>query len=111
MSAKDDLDHKRKQLRNLRKAIPETFAGFVALEQAASKDGALTKREKELVSLGMAIALRCEPCINSHVSALIRLDVTREEVAEIAGTAIQMAGGPGLMYAGKTLEVYDDLTD
>lgn len=110
MSYKDKLADTRNNLRNMRKAIPDTFAGFVALEQAASADGALDKKQKEFIALGIAVALRCEDCILTHVSALVRIGATREEIGEILGTSIQMAGGPGLMYAAKALAVFDELS-
>jgi AhpD family alkylhydroperoxidase len=110
MSAPEKLAAKRNQLRNLRKAIPDTFSGFVSMEQAASAEGALTKKEKEFVALGIAVATRCEACINSHVNALVKIGASREEISEVLGTAIQMAGGPGLMYAGQALEAYDELS-
>ena len=110
MTAPEKLSQKRNQLRNLRKAAPDTFAGFVAMEQAASTDGALTKKQKEFVALGIAVAMRCDACIVSHMSALIKREASREEVVEVLGTAIQMAGGPGLMYAAQALETYDELT-
>ena len=40
------------QLAKLRQEIPETMAGFSALAQAASKEGQLDKKTKEL---GMAV--------------------------------------------------------
>ncbi|MEC3861513.1 carboxymuconolactone decarboxylase family protein [Mesobacterium sp. TK19101] len=110
MSATEDLATKRNQLRNLRKAIPDTFAGFVAMEQAASADGALSKKQKEFIALGIAVAMRCEACIVSHAKALVSVGATREEVVEVLGTSIQMSGGPGLMYAGKALEIFDEFT-
>ena len=44
------------------------------------------------------------------MGACIRLGVTREDLAEALGTAIQMSGGPGLMYAGKALAAFDELS-
>lgn len=111
MSAPEKLSQKRNQLRALRKAIPDTFAGFVTMEQAASADGALPKKQKEFVALGIAVATRCEACINSHVNALVKLGATREEISEVLGTAIQMAGGPGLMYAAQALEAFDEISE
>jgi alkylhydroperoxidase AhpD family core domain len=110
MSAKEKLAEKRNELRNLRKAIPDTFSGFVAMEQAASADGALSKLQKEFIALGIAVAMRCDACIVSHSKALATLGASREQVAEVLGTAIQMSGGPGLMYAAKALDVFDEFT-
>ncbi|MFK5998371.1 MAG: carboxymuconolactone decarboxylase family protein, partial [Rhodobacterales bacterium] len=33
----------------------------------------------------------------------------REEVSDVLGMAIQMGGGPSLMYAAKALDCYDQL--
>ncbi|WP_425098140.1 carboxymuconolactone decarboxylase family protein [Tropicibacter sp. S64] len=111
MSYKEKFGETRNNLRNLRKAIPDTFGGFVAMEQAASPDGALSHKQKELIALAIAVALRCEDCITSHVQACIKAGSTRDEVAEALGTAIQMSGGPGLMYAGKALAAFDEFSE
>lgn len=110
MTHTEKLDDTRRNLRSLRKTIPETFAGFIAIEQAASAEGALEVRQKEFIALGIAVALRCEDCILSHVAALVRIGATRDEIGQVLGTAIQMTGGPGLMYAGKALAAYDEMS-
>ncbi|MCK0150594.1 carboxymuconolactone decarboxylase family protein [Marivita sp. S6314] len=109
MSWKAKFADTKNQLKSLNNAIPETTAAFGALGKSVKKDAALTFKEKEYVALGIAVATRCEPCILFHTEALVRLGATREEVAEVLATCIQMGGGPGLMYAGKALDVYDEL--
>lgn len=111
MSFKEKFAETRNNLRTLRKVIPETFGGFVQMEQAASAEGALTHKEKEFIALGIAVALRCEDCITSHVGAVIRAGGTREEVSEVLGTAIQMSGGPGLMYSAKAIAAFDEMSE
>lgn len=110
MSWTDDLNKTRTQLKSLNGAIPETSSAFGALSKSIKKDAALTYKEKEFVALGIAVATRCEPCILFHTEALIRIGATRDEVAEVLATCIQMGGGPSLMYAGKALDVYDELS-
>ena len=111
MSFKEKLNNTRDNLRTLRKADPDAFAAFVSLEKAASPDGALSHKQKELIALGIAVALRCEDCIMSHVGACIKAGVSREEFAEALGTAIQMSGGPGLMYAAKAIACFDEMSE
>ncbi len=110
MSWNDKLSETKSQLKQLGAMIPETVAGFGAIGKSVKKDGALTFKEKEYVALGIAVATRCEPCILFHTEALVKLGATREEVSEVLATCIQMAGGPGLMYSGKALEVFDELS-
>ena len=109
MSWKAELTDMKAQLKSLNGAIPDTTSAFAALGKTVKKDAALTFKEKEYVALGIAVATRCEPCILFHTEALIRLGATREEVSEVLATCIQMGGGPGLMYAGKALDVFDEL--
>ena len=111
MGWKSKLADTKSQLKSLNGLIPETTAAFGGLGKTVKKDAALSFKEKEYVALGIAVATRCEPCILFHTEALVRLGATREEIGEVLATCIQMGGGPGLMYAGKALEVYDDLTD
>ncbi|PLW77911.1 carboxymuconolactone decarboxylase family protein [Cohaesibacter celericrescens] len=100
-----------KQVGTLRKDIPETMAGFSALSAGADKPGALDTKTKELVALGIALAMRCEPCIAFHTRTLIKLDCTRAEFEECLGTAIYMGGGPSLMYAAKAMDCWDQLIE
>ena len=109
MSWTEKLNDAKQQQRNLRKAIPQTTGAFSDLGKTVKHDGALSVKEKEFVALGIAVAIRCEPCIMFHIEALLRAGATREEVAEVLSMCVQMGGGPGLMYAGKALEVYDEL--
>ncbi|SJZ48476.1 carboxymuconolactone decarboxylase family protein [Consotaella salsifontis] len=95
------------QVRNLRKDIPETMKGFSAMAGAASAEGALDKKTKELIAMGIAIALRCDGCIGFHTEALVKMGATRAEFEEMLGMAIYMGGGPSLMYAAQALDAWE----
>ena len=71
----------------LRQTQPEMMSAFGALATAAMKDGALDKKTKELVTLGIAVAGRCDDCIGFHVSALVKLGTTRAEFGGVAQAA------------------------
>lgn len=94
-------------IRTLRKDIPDVMAGFSAMAQAAGKDGALDKKTKELVALGIAISTRCDGCIGFHTEALVKLGCTRAEFEETLGMAVYMGGGPSLMYAGDAMTAWE----
>lgn len=97
-------------LRSLNAAIPETAQAFAGLGKSVKADGALDLKTKEFVALGIAVAIRCEPCIGFHVAALVKAGASRDEIAETLKMCVQMGGGPSLMYAAKALECYDELT-
>jgi AhpD family alkylhydroperoxidase len=94
-------------LKKLRKDIPDTMQGFSALAQAATRDGALDKKTKELMALALGVAARCDGCIGFHVEALVRLRATRQEIEETLGMAVYMGGGPSLMYAADAIAAFE----
>lgn len=110
MSYKQKITDMRGELRIMNKLIPETAKGFAQLSAAAKDNGPLGVKEKEYVALGIAIAMRCEPCINFHVEALMKSGATREELGDILSMSIQMGGGPSLMYAAHALACWDELS-
>jgi len=89
--------------------MPEVMQHFRAMMQAAEKDGVLSHKVKELVTLGIAIAIRCDYCIAFHVANCLKAGATREEILEVCGVAIGMGGGPSYTYAAMVLDAVDTL--
>ena len=94
----------------LNKSFPDVSSGFQALAKAATRDGALDPKTKELIALAIGVAARCDACIGYHVKACIRHGATREEVVETVGMCVYMGGGPSLMYGAKALAAFDELS-
>ena len=87
---------------NLAKARnPEIGKAFGAMFQGVMKegvDGGLSVKHKELIALGIGIAVRCEPCIYAHVEKCLKAGATPKEVMDAAGVAVMMGGGPVYTY-------------
>ena len=81
--------------------------GLSALAQAATRDGVLDKKTKELIALALGVAAHCDGCIGFHVEALVRLRATRQEIEETLGMAVYMGGGPSLMYAADAIAAFE----
>ncbi|MEJ2518224.1 MAG: carboxymuconolactone decarboxylase family protein [Methyloceanibacter sp.] len=103
----DLTDAISKQIASLRKEIPETMTGFSRMAKGACASGALEEKTKELIAMGIAIALRCDGCIGFHAKALVKLGSSRQEFEEMLAVAIYMGGGPSLMYAAQALDAWD----
>jgi AhpD family alkylhydroperoxidase len=97
-------------LANLRTDSPDLMKAFSMLAQAATKDGALDKKTKELIALALGIAAHCDGCIGFHVQALIKLGTSRAELEEMLGMTVYMGGGPSLMYAADTLAAFEQMS-
>lgn len=96
--------------RPVREAMPDLIKAFGGLHQAAMKPGALTAAEKELIALGIGLAVRCENCIYSHVQAALKQGATREQILETAGVAVMMQGGPTYTYLARVTEALEALS-
>jgi AhpD family alkylhydroperoxidase len=97
-------------LGKLRADTPDVLKAFSALSQAATRDGALDKKTKELIALALGVAAHCDACIGFHMQTLIRLGATLAEVEEALGMAVYMGGGPSLMYAADALGAFEELS-
>ncbi len=98
------------RMKTLRRDIPETMQAFNGLAAAATKDGALDKKTKELIALAIGVSQRCDGCIGFHMRALVRLGATRAEVEEALGMAVYMGGGPALMYAADAVAAFEQFS-
>ena len=96
------------QLALMRTGLPDVMKGFGELARAATRDGALDKKTKELIALAIGIATRCDGCIGFHTETLVKLGATRQEVEETLGMAVYMGGGPSLMYAADAISAYEE---
>lgn len=94
----------------LRQDIPEVMKGFSALAHAATQNGVLDKKTKELIALAIGVAVRCDGCIGFHMQALLKLGASKAEIEETLGMAVYMGGGPSLMYAAHAMQAYDQMT-
>ena len=92
----------------LGKEIPKTMSAFASLHRAASADGALDAKTKELIALGIAITIRCHGCIACHIHDALEAGAGRAEILEIIGVAILMGGGPSVVYGTEALEALNE---
>jgi AhpD family alkylhydroperoxidase len=91
----------------LRRRIPDAFAAFLSLSDAALADGALSSKHKELIALALAVSEHCEGCIAYHARGAARRGATEPEVAEALAVTIVLGGGPAASdYAPRALEAF-----
>jgi len=74
-------------------ALP-LFKEFMA---KASAPGNIDKRAKKLIAVALSIAVRCRPCVVSHMKAALAMGITKEEIDEAADLAISFGGCSAMM--------------
>ena len=88
------------------KAAPGLMQGFSTVSKAATAEGSFSAAEKELLATAIAVTKGCEDCILYHVDGAKRHGATEEALVEALTVAVEMGGGPALMYAGKALDAF-----
>ena len=84
--------------RDLRHVIPQVYAGYKQLYDAALSAGALDVRTKELIALAIAVSKECDGCIAAHAHAAVTSGATPAEAAEAIGVTFLTNGGPSTVY-------------
>ena len=97
--------------RDLRRAIPEVYAGFGALSNAAFADGALDRKTKELIAMAIGVVEGCDGCIASHGQSAAQAGATRQEAAEVIGVTFLMHGGPATIHGARAYQAFCEFAD
>ncbi len=88
----------RQSMKNIAKDAVSMKA-YTDLHVAATQNGELSMKVKELMAVSIAIATRCEGCLTYHLRNALEEGATAKEVYEAADVAIMMGGGPAVVYA------------
>jgi AhpD family alkylhydroperoxidase len=103
-----DWNEYRKQLaagvKQVGQLSPDTVKGYIELTSAGNKKRLLGAKVRELISLAVAVSLRCDGCIMVHTEAALRQGATDEEIAEALGVAVAMNAGATLVYSTRVLD-------
>jgi selenide, water dikinase len=76
-------------------AVAETFAAYMA---AVNAPGALSAREKKLISIALSVLAKCEPCVKINTKAALDAGATAAQVSEAAALGVAFSGAPGMMF-------------
>ncbi|MEJ0060403.1 MAG: carboxymuconolactone decarboxylase family protein [Terricaulis sp.] len=105
-----DWANYRRQLgenvKELGKLSRDTVKGYAALSNAGRQADVLGAKTRELIALAVAVTVRCDGCIATHVEAAKKHGATREEIAEALGVAIAVNAGAALVYSARVLDAH-----
>jgi AhpD family alkylhydroperoxidase len=65
------------------------------LSQVSTRKGALDRKSKELITLGIALAKQCNRCIQIHTKISKDLGATKKEITKVQKVALFMNASPG----------------
>ncbi len=110
MNKIEEICRKRRQAhQKLLSVDSKVYRAFLDMEAAAYADGALSKKHKELVAVGISVVTDCESCMQWHIEQAAKAGATQQEVLEAIEIGIEMGGGRATVSARFALEVMESV--
>jgi AhpD family alkylhydroperoxidase len=89
----------------LKERKSRTYEAFIDMEKAAFASGTLEKKFKEMIAIGISIAVNCESCMQWHVREALNAGATEEQVLEAIEVGMEMGGGPATVSSRFAISV------
>ena len=95
-------------LKEMGKLAPIEFNAWLALDKIVSReDGAVPRKYRELIALGVALTTQCPYCIEVHVKSAKTAGASREEITETSMIAAALRAGGAATHGAMALKLYD----
>lgn len=88
------------------KASPDVVKGYRTISAARATTGALDAKTRELVAIAVAVTVRCDGCIATHVALAKKHGATTDEITDALGVAITVNAGAALIYSTRALDSF-----
>ncbi len=93
-----------KKIPKLAEAAPDAMEGFKAFDKAAMAEGAISKKNKELIALAVALTTQCVYCLEVHRKAAIAAGATEAELAEVTFVTAALRAGAAVTHGTHLFE-------
>ena len=77
---------------------PDLWNKFMSYYGSVFEDGALTKREKSLIALAVAHAVKCPYCIDAYTTGCLESGANQEQMTEALHVVAAISGGATLAF-------------
>jgi AhpD family alkylhydroperoxidase len=95
-------------LKEMGKLAPAEFSAWFNLDKIVGReDGAVPRKYRELIALGVACTTQCPYCIEVHVKAAKAAGASRQEITESAFIAAALRAGGAATHGAMALKFYD----
>jgi AhpD family alkylhydroperoxidase len=103
----DEMVSCREKYNSVMNENDEFFKEFGKLDDTVYEDGAIPKKNKELIGLAISVVTRCNECILFHLNGCIKAGTSRDELIEAIKIGV-IAGGsityPNSRFAFKMMK-------
>ena len=110
MDKLQEISRKRKEAHGRMLSLnSKVYRAFLDLEKAAYSDGALMRKYKELIAVGISVVTNCESCMQWHIDEAAKSGASQQEVLEAIEVGIEMGGGPATVSSRFALDVMESV--
>jgi AhpD family alkylhydroperoxidase len=97
-----------KFLKQMGQLAPTEFNAWLGLDNIVGRDGgAIPRKYRELIALGVAFTTQCPYCIEVHTKAAKAAGASREEITESSLIAAALRAGGAATHGAMALKFYD----
>lgn len=89
---------------------PELFEKFREWYEACQQEGALSKREKALIGLAVAVTVQCPYCIDAFTRSSLENGSNMEQMTEAMHLASAIRGGASLIHGLQSRNTHDKIS-
>ena len=98
-----------KRLKDMRALAPADYEAWVNFNRIIARaDGAIPRKYRELIALGVAFTTQCAYCIDNHTRHARAHGASKQEIAETAFVAAAVKAGGTLAHSLLALRIFEE---
>lgn len=101
---KEKIGHVPRAFKDLAASSPQMHDAVLALDSFVWADGALTRKEKKLIAVSIAAALRDTQATRAQLAGAKNLGITLPEIDEALRVAFMLSGMPAYVQGKSAAE-------
>jgi AhpD family alkylhydroperoxidase len=106
---KEISENREKAHKKLLSLESKVYKAFLEMEKSTYCDGALSKKTKELIAVGISVVIDCESCMQWHIEQAAKAGASEQEILEAIEVGIELACGRATVSARFALEVLEGI--
>lgn len=102
-------EERLKLLEKFNQELPDLMVPESAKWEVVYKDGALSRKVKRLMALGIALRACCVNCIISQTMRALKAGATKDEILETISVNVAMSGTTGIAESLRVIKLLGEL--
>ncbi|HEX3999177.1 MAG TPA: carboxymuconolactone decarboxylase family protein [Pirellulales bacterium] len=93
-----------KKIKKMAELAPAAMKAYQALGEAATADGAIPAKYKELIAVAVAMTTQCPYCIEYHSAKAKKIGATEQEIVEAVLVSAALRAGASVTHGTHAID-------